>query len=145
MLENFFFRLIPTRGRHSTKVFSIRLGQLRLPPLLQPSQCLLSPNPFIFSSAFLSFFTRYCYLYHSFTMQGNLVPQSLSSSFAVCAIPLTYSFFILSFFITPNPISPFLTLPLPSFPSVFHHRHSFHSIKHGRSNNSFVHFTFNLC
>ena len=35
----FFFlsRLFPIRGRYSAKVFSIRLGQLRLPLLLQPS------------------------------------------------------------------------------------------------------------
>ena len=38
------------------KVFSIRLGQLRLPLLLQPSPSLLTPNPPICSLAFLSFF-----------------------------------------------------------------------------------------
>ena len=41
----FFFRLFSIQGRHKAKVFSIRLGQLRLRPLLQPSLCLLSPNP----------------------------------------------------------------------------------------------------
>ena len=44
------------RGRHSAKTFSMKLGQLRLPPLLQLFPCLLSPNPSTFSLAFLSFF-----------------------------------------------------------------------------------------
>ena len=47
--DNFFsFRLFPIWGRHSAKVFSIRLGQLRLPPFFQPSPYLFPPNPSIF-------------------------------------------------------------------------------------------------
>ena len=59
------------------KVFSIRLGQLRLPPLLQPSLCLLSLNPSIFSLAFLSVsFSRYCHLYHFFSQRNLLLSSS---------------------------------------------------------------------
>ena len=70
-----FFRLFPIRGRLSAKVFSIRNGQLFLPPLLQPSPCLLSSNSSIFSLAFLSFFHQVLPSL-SFFSQRNLLSSS---------------------------------------------------------------------
>ena len=74
----FFFRLFPIRDRHSAKVFSIRLDQLRLSPLLQPSLCLLSPNPSIFSLAFLSFFYQIVCLGNSINIDSLQIIASLS-------------------------------------------------------------------
>ena len=73
---SFFFRLFPIRGRHSAKVFSIRLGQLRLFFLLQPSPCLLSPNLSIFSLAFLSFFYQVLPSLSFFSQRNIFLPFS---------------------------------------------------------------------
>ena len=76
------------------------------------SFCLAPPSPSSFSPRSLlpSFYVSY---------QRSLAFRSLSPSFAIFAVPLTYSFLILSFLSLPVPISPFSTLQFPFFPPVF--------------------------
>ena len=103
----------PIRGRHSGFSFSSCFYQLYLPPSLQPQPCPLHhihkppfwPTPFPLSWQL--------HPQHPspnipiiFPLYMSISPQSssrvFSPNFPTCAVPLMYSFLILSILVTPN-------------------------------------------
>ena len=80
-----------------------------LPRFLFPGNSILSILPPIYPSSFL----RRC-PYHL-----SLASRVFSPNFPTCAVPLMYSFLILSILVTPNEIATSSTLPPPSPPLVF--------------------------
>ena len=112
-------RLFLSRGRHCAKVFSIKLDQLRLPPLLQLSPCLFSSNLSIFSLAFLTFFYQVLPSLSLFSQRNLLSSSRVHTNITLCPkVCLSALQILLSLSHTPLPFLVTLNANLTIFNST---------------------------